>query len=82
MSNLAPLQAREYYRADLIGLRVLNAQGFEFGRIAHFIDGPAYPLMVVRGAKRTLAFPRRRNNCGGVDLARGEVLVDWDPLED
>ena len=79
--QLAPLQAREYYRADLIGLRVLNAQGFEFGRIAHFIDGPAYPLMVVRGAKEHW-LPATPQQLRRVDLARGEVLVDWDPLED
>jgi 16S rRNA processing protein RimM len=79
--QLAPLQAREYYRADLIGLRVLNARGFEFGRIAHFIDGPAYPLMVVRGAKEHW-LPATPQQLRRVDLARGEVLVDWDPLED
>jgi 16S rRNA processing protein RimM len=79
--QLAPLQAREYYRADLIGLRVLNAQGFEFGRIAHFIDGPAYPLMVVRGVKEHW-LPATPQQLRRVDLARGEVLVDWDPLED
>jgi len=79
--QLAPLRAHEYYRADLIGLRVVNAQGFEFGRIAHFVDGPAYPLMVVRGAKEHW-LPATPQQLRRVDLAGGEVLVDWDPLED
>ena len=79
--QLPPLRPREYYRADLIGLRVFNARGFEFGRIVHFVDGPAYPLMVVRGAKEHW-LPATSQQLRRVDLTSGEVLVDWDPLED
>ena len=76
--QLAP---REYYRADLIGLRVVNAQGLELGRIVQFIDGPAYPLMVVRGSKEHW-LPATPQQLRRVDLAGGEVQVDWEPLED
>jgi len=79
--QLPPLRPREYYRADLIGLRVFNTRGFEFGRIVHFVDGPAYPLMVVRGAKEHW-LPATSQQLRRVDLTSGEVLVDWDPLED
>jgi 16S rRNA processing protein RimM len=79
--QLPPLRPREYYRADLIGLRVFNTRGFEFGRIVHFVDGPAYPLMVVRGAKEHW-LPATPQQLRRVDLTSGEVLVDWDPLED
>ena len=79
--QLPPLRPREYYRADLIGLRVVNTRGFEFGRIVHFVDGPTYPLMVVRGAKEHW-LPATPQQLRRVDLTSGEVLVDWDPLED
>jgi 16S rRNA processing protein RimM len=79
--QLPPLRPREYYRADLIGLRVVNTRGFEFGRIVHFVDGPTHPLMVVRGAKEHW-LPATPQQLRRVDLTSGEVLVDWDPLED
>jgi 16S rRNA processing protein RimM len=79
--QLPPLRPREYYRADLIGLRVVNTRGFEFGRIVHFVDGPVHPLMVVRGAKEHW-LPATPQQLRRVDLTSGEVLVDWDPLED
>lgn len=78
--QLPPLQPREYYRADLIGLRVVNAQGLDLGRIAHFVDGPAHTWMVVRGAKEHW-LPAGPQQLRRVDLASGEVRVDWDPLE-
>jgi 16S rRNA processing protein RimM len=78
--QLPPLAPREHYRADLIGLRVVNAQGLELGRIAHFVDGPAHSWMVVRGTKEhwVPALPQQLRR---VDLASGEVRVDWEPLE-
>ena len=80
-AQLAPLAPREYYRADLIGLRVVNGQGLELGRIVHFVDAPAYPLMVVRGAREHW-LPATPQQLRRVDLARGEVRVDWDLPED
>lgn len=79
--QLPPLAPREYYRADLIGLRVVNARGVELGRVVHFIDGPAHPLMVVRGTQEHW-LPATPQQLRRVDLASGEVRVDWDPPED
>ncbi|HJS22705.1 MAG TPA: ribosome maturation factor RimM [Steroidobacteraceae bacterium] len=80
-SALPELKPREYYRADLIGLRVVNEQGRELGRVERFIDTPAHAVMVVRGAAEhwlpvTPQYLRR------VDLAGGEIRVDWSPAED
>ena len=80
-AQLPALAPREYYRADLIGLRVVNAQGLELGRVVHFIDGPAHTWMVVRG-EREHWLPATPQQLRRVDLARGEVRVDWDPPED
>ncbi len=80
-SVLPELGAREFYRADLIGLTVRAAGGAVLGRVDHFIDAPAYPLMVVRGEKE-LWLPATPPYLRKVDLETGEVLVDWQPGEE
>ena len=50
-SALPPTAAREYYRDDLLGLRVSNRAAVELGRVSHFVEAPAAPVMVVRGAR-------------------------------
>jgi len=68
----------EYYRADLIGLRVVNEQGVELGRVAHFLEMPAHAVMVVRGeAEHWL--PVTTQHLRRVDLEAGEIRVNWDP---
>jgi 16S rRNA processing protein RimM len=80
-SELPPTGDREYYRADLVGLKVETLEGSELGTIAHFVDAPTGPLMVVREAGGrehwVLATPQYLKK---VDLAAGRVLVDW-PVE-
>jgi 16S rRNA processing protein RimM len=75
---LPSLPEREYYRADLLGLRVRNLEGAELGTVSHFVDAPAGAVMVARGAEGlehwVLARPPHLRS---VDLAAGEVLVDW-----
>ena len=77
-AELPPTGDREYYRADLVGLKVSNLEGAELGTVAYFVDTPTGPVMVVQdGAGRehwVLATPRHLRK---VDLAAGQVLVDW-----
>lgn len=80
-ASLAPLAAREFYRADLIGLEVRDATGALLGRVDHFIDSPAHPMMVVRGA-RELWLPATPQHLRRVDLAKGEIHVDWQTGDD
>jgi 16S rRNA processing protein RimM len=80
-SALPELKPREHYRADLIGLRVVNEQGLELGRVERFIDAPAHPVMVVRGAEEHW-LPATPRHLRRVDLAMGEIRVDWSPAED
>ena len=80
-ANLPPTREREYYRADLIGLRVRNVEGVELGAVRHFVDAPAGPLMVVRDeAGREQWVPAVPEYLRKVDLAAGAILVDW-PVE-
>jgi len=75
---LPRLAEREYYRADLVGLRVRNLEGAELGTVSHFVDAPTGAVMVTRAAGGQehwiLAAPPYLRR---VDLAAGEVLVDW-----
>ncbi len=80
-SELPPTGDREYYRADLVGLKVENLEGVDLGTVAYFVDAPAGPLMVVRadGGREhwILATPQYLRK---VDLAAGRIRVDW-PVE-
>jgi 16S rRNA processing protein RimM len=75
---LPRLAEREYYRADLVGLRVRNLEGAELGTVSQFVDAPTGAVMVTRavGGRQhwILAAPPYLRR---VDLAAGEVLVDW-----
>ena len=75
---LPRLAEREYYRADLVGLRVRNLEGAELGTVSHFVDAPTGAVLVARAAGGQehwiLAAPPYLRR---VDLAAGEVLVDW-----
>ncbi len=75
--ELPALRAGEYYRSDLVGFEVVNLEGQSLGRVDHFLDMPANPVMVVRGERE------RWLPAGGpvfqVDAVRGRITVDWDP---
>lgn len=77
-SSLPKLGAREYYRADLIGLTVRGAGGAVLGKVDHFIDAPAGAVMVVRG-EQDLWLPATPPHLRRIDLTRGEVHVEWQP---
>ena len=75
---MPPPGKRQYYRADLIGLPVRNVEGVELGRVRHFVDAPAGPLMVVQdGAGREHWVPAVPEHLRKVDLDAGSILVDW-----
>ena len=75
---LPRLAEREYYRADLVGLRVRNLEGAELGTVSYFVEAPAGAVMVTQepGGREhwVLAAPPHLRR---VDLATGESLVDW-----
>lgn len=78
-SQLPRLAARQYYRADLIGLAVHNTEGRVLGTVAYFVDAPAGAVMVVRdrGAAREHWVPADPTHLIEVDLGGGRVRVDW-----
>jgi 16S rRNA processing protein RimM len=68
---------REYYWADLEGLRVVNDAGVELGRVSHLFETGANDVMVVRGERERL-IPFGSAIVKEVDLDSGVIRVDWD----
>ena len=77
-SALPPLAEGEYYRADLVGLEVVTTEGHPLGRVDHFVETPANPVMVVMG-ERERWLPLVARHLRKVDLDAGRIVVDWDP---
>lgn len=70
----------EFYWADLIGLRVVNTQQEELGRVARIIETGANDVLVVTqegaGADEIL-IPFIADAINAVDVAAGVIAVDW-----
>jgi 16S rRNA processing protein RimM len=76
--ELPALKKGEYYRGDLLGLEVVNLAGVSLGRVDHFIDLPANPVMVVVG-ERERWLPAGPGGLLRVDPQARRITVDWDP---
>jgi 16S rRNA processing protein RimM len=74
--ELPPAGERKFYRADLIGFKVRNAEGVELGVVEYFVDAPAGAVMVVRG-EREHWIPATPQHLRRVELAAGSIVVDW-----
>lgn len=75
-SQLPPRQEGEYYWTDLLGIAVRNLQGELLGRIERLLETGANQVLVVRGDRERL-IPFVAAFVVAVDLAKGEVVVDW-----
>ena len=70
----------EFYWADLIGLRVVNAEQHEFGRVARILQTGANDVLVVESGdehERQTLIPFIADTIRQVDLAAGVISVDW-----
>jgi 16S rRNA processing protein RimM len=77
-ADLPPPGEGRYYWTDLEGLEVVTTDGHLLGRLDHFVDTPANPVMVVVG-ERERWLPMVPRHLRQVDLERGRIVVDWDP---
>jgi 16S rRNA processing protein RimM len=68
--------AKDFYRADLIGCEVVNLAGRTLGIVRHFVETPAQVLMVVRG-EQEFWVPAVPQHLRRVDLQARLVTVDW-----
>jgi len=70
----------EYYWADLQGLKVSNLDGVELGIVDHLMTTGANDVLVVMQGKTERLIPFIQGQfVKNIDLAGGEMTVDWDP---
>lgn len=78
-SELPAIGRDAYYWSDLIGLDVITSTGVLLGKVDHLIETGANDVMVVRGEREHLVPYITGQVIRSVDLAAGEIRVDWDP---
>lgn len=66
----------EFYWADLVGVKVVNAQGEDLGAVSRVFDTGANDVLVVAGTRERL-IPFTEQVIQEVDLAGGVIRVDW-----
>jgi 16S rRNA processing protein RimM len=70
----------EFYWADLIGLRVVNTEQHEFGRVIRILQTGANDVLVVGGGnsnERETLIPFIASAIKEVNVAAGMISVDW-----
>ena len=77
--ELPAAEAGEFYWADLIGLKVVNAVQYQFGRVVRMMQTGANDVLVVAGGAKAgeTLIPFIADVIKNVDLAAGEIVVDW-----
>ncbi len=75
--QLPELPPEEYYWADLIGLRVINQQGIDFGIVDHLFTTGSNDVMVIKGDRQRLV-PYINSAIQLVDITDKKIIVDWD----
>ncbi len=78
-SALPPPQPGEYYWVDLEGLRVVNREGVEFGRVSHLFSTGANDVLVAEGERERMIPFLQPDYIVSIDFDEGVVTVDWDP---
>ncbi len=79
-SQLPDAAENEFYWADLIGLKVVNTEQHEFGRVARIVQTGANDVLVVAGGNgsgRETLIPFTAGAIRQVDLAAGVISVEW-----
>jgi len=75
-NDLPPPEENEFYWSDLIGLKAVNREGVELGKVDSLMESGANDLLVVKGTREHL-IPFVAAFVGEVDLAGGTIEVDW-----
>ncbi len=77
-SALPPPKPGEYYWVDLEGLRVVNTEGVDFGRVAYIFSTGANDVLVAQGERERMIPFAQPDYVVSVDFEAGVVTVDWD----
>ena len=71
------LEENEFYWSDLIGLRVINREGIEFGHIDSLMETGANDVLVVKGEQQRLIPYLSPQVVKSIDLSATQMVVDW-----
>ncbi|MBT9568882.1 MAG: ribosome maturation factor RimM [Thiobacillus sp.] len=74
--SLPPPADDEYFWSDLIGLTAVNRDGITLGTVDSLMETGAHDLLVIKG-KREYLIPFVGQFVGKVDVAGGQIEVDW-----
>lgn len=77
-SAMPPLAPDEYYWADLEGLTVINLAGERLGSVNRVMATGANDVLILDGSDRRMIPFVANKIVQRVDLAAGEIVVDWD----
>lgn len=77
-SALPPPRDGEYYWVDLEGMRVVNVEGVEFGRVSHLFSTGANDVVVVHGERERMIPFVQPDYIAAIDFDTGTMTVDWD----
>ena len=77
-SALPPPKPGEYYWVDLEGLRVVNVEGVDFGRVSHLFSTGANDVLVAEGERERMIPFVQPDYIVSIDFDDGVVTVDWD----
>ena len=80
-SDFPQLAGNEYYWVDLIGLQVIDRKGRKLGSVKALRACAAHDLLEIEpvSAGAQILVPMVAEYIDGVDLAAGEVHVNWEP---
>ncbi len=73
-----PAEPGQYYWADLVGLRVSNLEGVDFGVVTEMLATGANDVVVAKGERERLIPFVTGQFIKDINLAEGRMLVDWD----
>lgn len=83
--DLPPPEEDEFYWEDLIGLDAVDPAGRKFGVVSGLLEAGAHDVLVIDTPGRTAAgkplqvlVPFVERHVGEVDLAKKQVVVDWE----
>lgn len=68
----------EYYWSDLIGLKVENTEGVDFGVITALLETGANDVVITQGDKERCIPFLQGQTITQIDLSAGKMIVDWD----
>lgn len=72
-------ESGHYYWTDLIGLEVINRDGFKFGRVENLMETGSNDVLVIQGDCQRLVPFTLGHAVTKVDLENKVIHVDWDP---